>query len=122
MPPAGSVLTTVPGRARRVFHAIVRNIPGRAAEIGRSDFEFSACPSRARGDGDEQRNCSSGRGGWHRLAGVLTLGFETASGRYIVHAPWSRIASDYDLPRGLPIGLVVLSMAPLIAARVRHVR
>ena len=54
---------------------------------------------------------------------VLTLAFEIAFGRYVVHAPWSRIASDYDLLRGglLPIGLV-LSMAPLIAARVRHVQ
>lgn len=54
---------------------------------------------------------------------LLTLAFEIAFGRYVVHAPWARIASDYDLLRGglLPIGLVVLTMAPLIAARVRHV-
>ena len=53
---------------------------------------------------------------------VLTLAFEIAFGRYVVHAPWSRIASDYDLLRGglLPIGLVVLTVAPLIAARVRR--
>ena len=53
---------------------------------------------------------------------ALTLAFEIAFGRYVVHAPWSRIASDYDLLRGglLPIGLVVLTMAPLIAARARR--
>ena len=54
---------------------------------------------------------------------VLTLAFEIAFGRYVVGAPWSRIAADYDLLRGglLPIGLVVLTLAPLIAARVRRV-
>jgi hypothetical protein len=53
---------------------------------------------------------------------VLTLAFEIAFGRYVVHASWSRIASDYNLLRGglLPIGLLVLTAAPLIAARFRH--
>lgn len=54
---------------------------------------------------------------------VLTLAFEIAFGRYVVQAPWSRIASDYNLLRGglLPIGLLVLTAAPLIAAKFRHV-
>lgn len=54
---------------------------------------------------------------------VLTLACEIGFGRYVVHAPWSRIASDYDLLRGglLPIGLFVLTAAPLIAAKFRHV-
>lgn len=54
---------------------------------------------------------------------VLTLAFEITFGRYIVHASWSRIASDYNLLRGglLPIGLLVLTAAPLIAGRLRHV-
>jgi hypothetical protein len=53
---------------------------------------------------------------------VLTLAFEIAFGRYVVHATWARIASDYDLPRGglLPIGLAVLVLAPLIAAKSRR--
>jgi hypothetical protein len=53
---------------------------------------------------------------------VLTLVFEIGFGRYVVHAPWSRIASDYDLLRGglLPIGLAVLTVAPLVAARMRR--
>ena len=53
----------------------------------------------------------------------LTLAFEIAFGRYVVHAPWSRIASDYNLLRGglLPIGLFILTAAPLIAARFRRV-
>ena len=55
---------------------------------------------------------------------VLTLVFEIAFGRYIVRASWARIASDYNLLRGglLPLGLLVLTAAPLIAAKVRHVR
>ena len=44
-------------------------------------------------------------------------------GRYGAHASWSRIASDYNLFQGglLPIGLLVLTAAPLIAAKFRHV-
>jgi hypothetical protein len=54
---------------------------------------------------------------------VLTLVFEIAFGRYVAHAPWSRIASDYDLLHGglLPIGMLVLTAAPLIAAKFQHV-
>jgi len=54
---------------------------------------------------------------------VLTLAFEIGVGRYVLQAPWSRILSDYDLRRGglLPIGLLVLTAAPLITAKYRHV-
>jgi len=54
---------------------------------------------------------------------ALTLVFEVSFGRLVMHATWSRIASDYDLLRGglLPIGLLVLTMAPFISARFRHV-
>lgn len=53
---------------------------------------------------------------------MLPLAFEIAFGRYVVHAPWSRIASDYNVLRGglRPIGLLVLTAAPLIAAKFRH--
>ncbi len=52
---------------------------------------------------------------------VLTLAFEVAFGRFVVRATWSRIASDYDLARGglLPIGLLIETCAPAIAARFR---
>jgi hypothetical protein len=52
---------------------------------------------------------------------VLTLTFEITFGRLVAHASWARIASDYDLTRGglLPIGLLVLTAAPLIAAKLR---
>jgi hypothetical protein len=54
---------------------------------------------------------------------LLTLAFEIGFGRYVAHAPWSRIASDYNVLRGglLPIGLCVLTAAPFITAKFRHV-
>lgn len=54
---------------------------------------------------------------------ALTLTFEIVFGRFVVHATWARIASDYDLLRGglLPIGLLVLAWAPFIAAKLRGV-
>jgi 3-oxoacyl-[acyl-carrier protein] reductase len=52
---------------------------------------------------------------------AMTLAFEFALGRWVLGFPWERLASDYDLPHGglLPLGLLVLAAAPLIAARVR---
>ena len=54
---------------------------------------------------------------------ALTLVFEVSFGRFVMHATWSRIASDYDLSRGglLPVGLLVVTMAPFISARFRQV-
>jgi hypothetical protein len=54
---------------------------------------------------------------------MLTVGFEILFGRYVIHASWFRIASDYNLIRGglLPIGLLVLTAAPFVAAKGRHV-
>ena len=51
---------------------------------------------------------------------VLTVGYEFSLGR-LLGLPWSRLLADYDLPRGglLPIGLLVMALAPLIAARIR---
>jgi hypothetical protein len=55
---------------------------------------------------------------------VLTLAFEVAFGRFVVHASWARIASDYDVPHGglLPFGLLVMALAPLGAAKLRDGR
>lgn len=49
----------------------------------------------------------------------LTLGFELLLGRLVMGLSWERIASDYKLFEGglMPIGLLVLTAAPLIAAQ-----
>jgi hypothetical protein len=50
---------------------------------------------------------------------VLTLAFEIGLGRLVMGLPWDRILSDYDIVRGglMPIGLVIMLLAPAIAAR-----
>jgi hypothetical protein len=52
----------------------------------------------------------------------LTLAFEISLGR-LLGASWERILSDYDPRRGglLLIGMAVLTLAPLLAARIRNV-
>ena len=54
---------------------------------------------------------------------ILTVTFEIAFGRAVVGASWQRIGSDYNLVHGglLPIGLILLALAPLITAKSRHV-
>jgi hypothetical protein len=51
----------------------------------------------------------------------LTLIFEFGLGLFVLGYSWERVASDYDLSRGglMPFGLVLLTLAPLIAARLR---
>jgi hypothetical protein len=53
---------------------------------------------------------------------VLTVMFEIGFGRAVMQAPWQRIGADYDLVHGglLPIGLVLLALAPLITAKSRR--
>jgi len=52
---------------------------------------------------------------------VLTLVLEIGLGRLVFGFPWERILSDYDLPRGglMPLGLLVMALAPLLVARRR---
>jgi hypothetical protein len=54
---------------------------------------------------------------------LLTLAFELAFGRFVAHASWERIGSDYDLFHGglLPLGLIMLGLAPLAVAKLRRV-
>jgi hypothetical protein len=54
---------------------------------------------------------------------VLTVGFEITLGRALGYS-WERIASDYNITEGglLPLGLVIMTLAPLIAARLRDRR
>lgn len=51
---------------------------------------------------------------------ALTVAFEVALGRALGYG-WSQMAADYDLRHGglMPIGLVALTLAPWLAARVR---
>jgi hypothetical protein len=52
---------------------------------------------------------------------ALTLLFELALGRLVLHLSWDRVLSDYGLLRGglLMLGLVVLALSPLIATKLR---
>ena len=54
---------------------------------------------------------------------VMTLVFEISFGRWL-GASWQRLLSDYDLVHGglMPIGLLVLIVSPLLAARLRSAR
>jgi hypothetical protein len=54
---------------------------------------------------------------------VLTLTFEICLGRFILGYSWERIAADYNLLQGglMPFGLLLLTLAPLIAAKIRGV-
>jgi hypothetical protein len=55
---------------------------------------------------------------------VLTLGFEIGVGRFVFGLSWERLGSDYNIREGglLPLGLIVLTCSPLIAARLIHLR
>jgi hypothetical protein len=54
---------------------------------------------------------------------VLTLLFELGGGHFFFGRSWESLASDYNLMKGglLPIGLVFLTLSPLIAAKIRGV-
>jgi hypothetical protein len=53
---------------------------------------------------------------------ALTLAFEIALGRFILGYSWLKIAANFNLLNGklMPIGLGVLTLAPLIAVRIRN--
>jgi len=50
---------------------------------------------------------------------ALTVAYEFVLGYFVLHLPWKDIASEFDVSDGrlLPIGLVILMFAPLLAAR-----
>lgn len=52
---------------------------------------------------------------------ALTVLFEVVLGRFVMGYSWDRLASDYDLARGglMPFGLVMLTLSPLVAAKLR---
>ena len=53
---------------------------------------------------------------------VLTLLFEIGLGRFVAGRSWPHVFSDFDIAHGglLPFGLVVLTLAPLLASRLRN--
>jgi hypothetical protein len=53
---------------------------------------------------------------------ALTVAFEIGLGRMLGYS-WERLASDYKLSEGglLPIGLAIMAVSPLIAARLRGI-
>lgn len=52
---------------------------------------------------------------------ALMLGFELALGRLVFRLSWQRLAADFDFRKGglLSIGMLVLFLAPLLAAKAR---
>lgn len=70
----------------------------------------------------------AGTTGRHLSVGLLwlflTLLFEFGLGLFVLGYSWDRVASDYDLSRGglMPFGLALLTLAPLIAARLRSLK
>ena len=54
---------------------------------------------------------------------VLTVLFEVGLGRLAFNYSWERIFSDYDISQGslMSIGLVLLTLAPILAAKLRGV-
>ena len=55
---------------------------------------------------------------------VLTVLFELTLGRFVLGLSWERLASDYDIRRGglMLFGLILLTLSPLIAARLRGLK
>lgn len=53
---------------------------------------------------------------------ILTLGFEILLGRLVFDYSWEKILSDYNLREGglMTIGLLVLTLSPLLAAKLRR--
>jgi hypothetical protein len=54
---------------------------------------------------------------------TLTAAFEATLGRLVMGLSWDRILADYDLSRGglMAIGMVLLFLMPLLAAKARHI-
>ena len=52
---------------------------------------------------------------------TLTMACEVMFGRFVVGLTWERIAADYNLLKGglMPLGLLLLLFAPMIAGRLR---
>ena len=55
---------------------------------------------------------------------VLTVAFEVLFGRFVMGLSWERLGADYNLLNGglMPLGLLVLFLSPMIAAKLRAKR
>lgn len=53
---------------------------------------------------------------------MLTIAFEVWVGHYVFKLPWESVAEDFNLLKGrlMPLGLVVLTVSPMIATRLRE--
>ena len=51
----------------------------------------------------------------------LTLAFEFLVGHYVLRQPWTALLEDYDISRGRvwPLALLVVLLAPVLAARLK---
>ena len=54
---------------------------------------------------------------------AITLVFELGAGHYAFGRSWPSLGEDFDMLHGglFPIGLAVLTLSPLIAARLRNI-
>ena len=54
---------------------------------------------------------------------LLMLAFDIGFGRFVFHASWDRIVSEFDVRRGglLGFGMLVFFCAPLLVAKLRGV-
>ena len=55
---------------------------------------------------------------------LLTVAFEVLFGRFVMGLSWERLGADYNLLNGglMPLGLLVLFLSPMIAAKLRAKR
>jgi hypothetical protein len=54
---------------------------------------------------------------------ALTISFEISFGRFVMNSGWDRILSDFNILNGglLSLGMIVLMLSPLIAAKMRRI-
>jgi len=55
---------------------------------------------------------------------VFTVTFELCFGRFVMGLSWERLGADYNPLQGglMPIGLAVLFVSPMVAAKLREIR
>ena len=53
---------------------------------------------------------------------TLTVAFEVGAGRWLAGRAWGEVGADFAVWEGglLPLGLILLTLSPLLAARLRR--